>query len=225
MPTPPVRFDAMHLVPWPSLEQQLRFVAWATSVMPWAELVDFDAPGALVVILCEDAGIHRDGGGITDHQRACGYLDLVWRHEGTWQRLDGRVIELASEVVDRVRCDVAPTFDGSPGGAATICKRFGPRADRMMQLRLTEPQRAQLGRLQPLLDRCAEHLLDDVQRAFLRDHPMMRSDNADLEEPLRKYLLSTEQLAAEYLPLHRRETAKLWAAVHRLGGLLGYRLH
>lgn len=214
------------MMPWPELDQQLSFVAWAVAAMPWGELFAFDAPGALVVLLADDAGAGRDGD-LTgaEHRRRCGALDLVRRHEGTWQRMDGRVVELAPELTERFRCDVMPTFDGSPDAAATVCRRFGPRADRMMQLRLTEPQRAQLARLQPLVDQCASHLLDDVQRRFLQEHPDLRSDSPDLEPAVRALLQSREQLAAEYQPLHRRETAKLWTAIHRLGALLGYRLH
>jgi hypothetical protein len=215
----------MHLLPWPGLEQQLTFVSWASTVMPWAELLAFDAPGTLVVVLVEDAGASREGDGPAEYRHRCGYLDLVWRHEGTWQRLDGRVIELASDLVERARCDVVPYFDGSEDAAATICRQFGPRAEGMNQLRLTEAQRAPLARLQPLVDRCAEHLLDDVQRAFLRDHSELRSGAPELEPPVRDFLITREQLAAEYLQLHRRETAKLWSAIHRIGGLLGYRLH
>jgi hypothetical protein len=227
---PVVRFDGMRMLPWPDLEQQLAFVAWATRALPWGELLAFDAPGSLVLLLAEDAGRSRELGaegpaGSTEHRRRCGYLDLVWRHEGTWQRLDGQVVELASDVLERVRCEVAPTFDGAPDGAAAICRRFGPRAERLMQLRLSEPQRALLARLQPLVDRCAAHLLDDVQREHVASHPEIKSDAAELEQPVRDYLLSRELLAAEYLPLHRKETGKLWGALHRLGALLGYRLH
>ena len=225
-----MRFDAKRMLQWPELDQQLAFVTWATRALPWGELLAFDAPGSLVLILAEDAGISReltgDGRGSTaEHHKRCGYLDLVWRHEGTWQRLDGRVVELASDVLERVRCEVAPTFDGSAEGASSICKRFGPRAERLMQLRLTEPQRALMTKLQPLVDRCAAHLLDDVQRAHLAAHPGLRSDAAELEQPMREYLQSRELLEAEYLPLHRKELGKLWGAIHRLGALLGYRLH
>lgn len=227
---PMVRFDAMRMLPWPDLEQQLTFVAWATRALPWGELLAFDAPGSLVLLLTEDAGASNElagelPGGGAEHRRRCGYLDLVWRHEGTWQRLDGRVVELASDVIERVRCEVTPVFDGSPEGAAAICRRFGPRAERLMQLRLSEPQRALMARLQPLVDRCAGHLLDEVQRARLAAHPELRSDSAELEQPMRDYLLSRELLDAEYQPLHRKETGKLWGAIHRLGALLGYRLH
>jgi hypothetical protein len=229
-PPPTLRFDAMRMLPWPELDQQLAFVAWATRALPWGELLAFDAPGSLVLLLAEDAGISRElsgeaPGGAAEHRRRCGYLDLVWRHEGTWQRLDGRVVELASDVMERVRCEVMPTFDGSPDGAAAICRRFGPRAERLMQLRLTEPQRGLMAKLQPLLDRCAGHLLDDVQRAHLTAHPELRSDSTELEQPMREYLQSREALDAEYLPLHRKEIGKLWGAIHRLGALLGYRLH
>ena len=214
------------MMSWPELDQQLAFVAWATKALPWAELFAFDAPGALVVVLAEDAGAGREGDlAGAEHRRRCGALDLVRRHEGAWQRLDGRVVELAPEVAERMRCDVAPTFDGAADAAAAICLRFGPRAGRMMQLRLTEPQRAQLGRLQPLVDQCASHVLDDAQRRLVQEHPELRGDSPELEAPVRGYLQSQEQLAAEYLPLHRRETAKLWTAIHRLGALLGYRLH
>lgn len=229
-PAPLLRFDAMRMLPWPDLDQQLAFAAWATQAMPWGEHLAFDAPGSLVIILAEDAGVSRElgeegpsGGG--EHRRRCGYLDLVWSHEGTWQRLDGRVVELASDVLERVRCEVAPTFDSTPEGAAAICRRFGPRAERLMQLRLTEPQRTTLAKLQPLVDRHAAHLLDDVQRRQLAEHPELRSENAELDQPMRDYLATREQLLAEYLPLHRKEVGKLWGAVHRLGALLGYRLH
>lgn len=220
----------MRMLPWPDFDQQLAFVAWATRALPWGELLAFDAPGSLVLILAEDAGASRELGGEgpsagTEHRRRCGYLDLVWRHEGTWQRLDGRVVELASDVLERLRCEVAPTFDGSPEGAAAICRRFGPRAERLMQLRLTEPQRALLAKLQPLVDRHAAHLLDEVQRHQLEERPELHSDQAELEQPMRDFLASREQLLAEYLPLHRKEAGKLWGAVHRLGALLGYRLH
>jgi DNA-binding MarR family transcriptional regulator len=225
-----MRFDAMRMLPWPELDQQLAFVTWATRALPWGELLAFDAPGSLVLILVEDAGISREltgdvRGGAAEHRKRCGYLDLVWRHEGTWQRLDGRVVELASDVLERVRCEVAPMFDGSDEGAASICKRFGPRAERLMQLRLTEQQRALMARLQPLVDRCGTHLLDEVQRAHLTQHPELRSDAAELEPPMREALQSRELLLAEYLPLHRKELGKLWGAIHRLGALLGYRLH
>lgn len=220
----------MRMLPWPDLDQQLRFVEWATRALPWSELLAFDAPGSLVLLLAEDAGVSRElgdegPGAGTMHRQRCGYLDLVWRHEGTWQRLDGRVVALAPDVIERVRCDVAPTFDGAPEAAAAICRRFGPRAERLMQLRLSEPQRALLARLQPLVDRCAGHLLDDVQREHVAKHPELTSDAAELEAPVRDYLQSRELLAAEYLPLHRKETGKLWGAIHRLGALLGYRLH
>jgi hypothetical protein len=225
-----VRFDAMRMMPWPDLEQQLAFVTWASRAMPWGELLAFDAPGSLVLMLAEDAGASCEAqsdrpGTATAHRRRCGYLDLVWRHQGTWQRLDGSVVEVADDVLERVRCDVAPTFDGTPEGPAAICQRFGPRAERLMQLRLTEEQRALVAKLQPMVDRCAAHLLDDVQRERLRAHPELRSDMSDLEAPLREYLISREALATEYLPLHRKETGKLWGAIHRLGTLLGYRLH
>jgi hypothetical protein len=225
-----MRFDAMRMLPWPELDQQLAFVSWATRALPWGELLAFDAPGSLVLLLAEDAGISGELTGegpdsASEHRRRCGYLDLVWRHQGTWQRLDGRCVELASDVLERVRCEVAPTFDGSPEGAATICKRFGPRAERLMQLRLTEPQRALMARLQPLVDRCAGHLLDDLQRQHLAAHPELRSDAAELEQPMRAYLESRELLETEYLPLCRKEIGKLWGAIHRLGALLGYRLH
>jgi hypothetical protein len=228
---PPVlRFDAMRMLPWPDLEQQLAFVTWASRALPWGELLAFDAPGALVLILAEDAGASLDPtgerpGAPGEHRKRCGYLDLVWRHQSTWQRLDGRVVELADDVVERVRCEVSPAFDGSAEAAATICRRFGSRAERLMQLRLTEPQRDVLAKLQPLVDRCGEHLLDDVQRAHLAAHPELRSDSAAVEQPVRDFLASREALDAAYLPLHRKETGKLWGAIHRLGALLGYKLH
>lgn len=220
----------MHMLPWPEFDQQLAFVTWATTAIQWAELLAFDAPGALVAVLAPDAGALQHTGGadravMVAHRQRCGYLDLVWRHEGAWQRLDGRAVELAEDVEERVRCDVLPFFDGSADAASIICRRFGPGADRMMQLRLTEAQRATLARLQPLVDACASHLLDDVQREFLREHPELRSTAPELEAPLREYLQSREQLEAEVRPLHQREVAKLWAAVHRLAGLLGYGLH
>jgi DNA-binding MarR family transcriptional regulator len=226
-----LQFDAMRLMPWPELDQQLAFVSWASVAINWAELLAFDAPGSLVVVLMADAGSGQvDSGGdaratLAQHRQRCGYLDLVWRHEGVWQRLDGRVVDLSSDVIERVRCDVLPYFDSGPGAAAAICRRFGPRAERLNQLRLTEAQRAQLARVQPLVDACASHLLDDVQRQFLREHPELRSTAPELEPPLRDYLQSREQLDAELRPLQQRETAKLWGALHRLGGLLGYRLH
>lgn len=225
-PASVIRFDAMRMVPWPDLDQQLGFVAWASTVLPWDDLLAFDAPGTLVVILAEDEGLSLAGEtAAAAHRRRCGYLDLVWRHEDTWQRVNGEVVELAPDIVERMRCDVAPYFDGSEEGAATICRRFGPRADGMMQLRLTEAQRAPLVRLQLLVDRCQSHLLDDFQRGFIRDNPEIRSNAQDLEPSVREFLISREQLAFDYLPLHRRETSKLWGAIHRLGSMLGYRLH
>lgn len=221
-----VRLESMHLIPWPELEQQLAFVRWATLARPWSELFAFDAPGALVVVLAEDAGAGREGdlSGL-EYRKRHGALELIQRHEGGWQRLDGRAVELAPEVAERFRCDLAPTFDGSAEAAAAVCKRFGPRADRMMQLRLTEAQRAPLARLQPLVDACARHLLDDVQRRLVSEHPELDSKAAELEAPVREYLASREALAAEYEPLHRREVAKLWTVVHRLGTTLGARWH
>lgn len=218
------------MIPWPDLEQQLAFATWASRALPWAELLAFDAPGSLVLMLAEDAGASIDINGErpsapAEHRKRCGYLDLVWRRQGTWQRLDGRVVELHSDVVERVRCEVSPAFDGSSDAAATICRRFGPRAERLMQLRLSEAQRDVLEKLQPMVDRCGEHLLDDVQRAHLADHPDLRSDSAGLEPPVREFLASREALDAAYLPLHRKETGKLWGAIHRLGALLGYKLH
>lgn len=216
----------MHLVPWPELEQQLAFVRWATVARPWAELFAFDAPGALVVVLIDDAGAGSEGdlAGV-EYRKRHGALELIQRQEGAWHRLDGRVVELGPEVAERFRCDLAPTFDGSADAAAVVCRRFGPRADRMMQLRLTEAQRAPLAKLQPLVDACARHLLDDVQRRFLSEHPELDSHAAELEPPVREVLRSREALAAEYQPLHRREVAKLWTVLHRLGSSLGVRWH
>lgn len=225
---PAVSFDAMRMLPWPDLVQQLTFVEWASRAMPWSELLAFDAPGSLVLMLAEDAGasceVEGEAGAAAEHRRRRGYLDLVWRHEGTWQRLDGRVVELADDVLERVRCEVTPMFDGAAEGAAKICQRFGPRAERLMQLRLTDDQRGLLARLQPLVDRCAAHLLDEVQRERLRANPELRSE-AEQDPALREYLISRELLAAEVSPLHRKETGKLWGAIHRLGALLGYRMH
>lgn len=222
----PVRLESMHLIPWPELEQQLAFVRWATLARQWSELFAFDAPGALVVVLAEDAGAGSEGDLLgLEYRKRHGALELIQRHEGGWQRLDGRAVELAPEVAERFRCDLAPTFDGSAEAAAAVCKRFGPRADRMMQLRLTEAQRAPLARLQPLVDACARHLLDDVQRRLVSEHPELDSKAAELEAPVREYLASREALAAEYEPLHRREVAKLWTMIHRLGTSLGARWH
>lgn len=214
------------MMSWPELDQQLAFAAWATTIEPWAELFAFDAPGALVVILAEDAGwgLEGDPSG-AEHRRRYGLLDLVRRHEGAWQRMDGRIVELAPELAERFRCDLLPTFDGSSDAATVVCRRFGPRADRMMQLRLTEPQRAQLAKVQAAVDQCASHTLDDVQWRFVREHPNLRSDAPEaeaLDAPVREALRSRELLEAEYQPLHRREAAKLWTAIHRLGSLLGY---